>query len=159
MMNSGSMTSESAVICHESVNMTAAVSTSWITLLTTPESVDVNARCAPSTSLLRRLTRAPVCVRVKNCSGIRWTWSYTFVRRSRMMPSPMRAEYHRWASESIASATARPAMKRARRTTVRSASDPPRVIALITSPARTGVATPITAAITTVIRNTTMSGR
>ena len=46
-----------------------------MTLLTTPDSVEVNARCAPSTSLLSRLTSAPVCVRVKNCSGIRCTWS------------------------------------------------------------------------------------
>jgi hypothetical protein len=94
-MNTGSSTSDSAVICQESVNMTAAVSTSWITLLTTPDSVDVNARWAPITSLLRRLTSAPVWVRVKNCSGMRWTWSYTRVRRLKMMPSPMRAEYHR----------------------------------------------------------------
>ncbi len=46
-----------------------------MTLLTTPERVEVNARWAPSTSLLSRLTRAPVWVRVKNCNGIRCTWS------------------------------------------------------------------------------------
>ena len=73
--NTGSMSSDSTVIGQDSVNMTAAVSTSWITLLTTPDSVDVNACCAPMTSLLSRLTSAPVCVRVKNCSGMRCTWS------------------------------------------------------------------------------------
>ena len=63
------------MICQDRLNITAAVSTSWMTLLTTPDSVEVNARWAPVTSLLSRLTRAPVWVRVKNCSGMRWTWS------------------------------------------------------------------------------------
>ena len=74
-MNTGSMRSESSVTCHDRVSMTAAVSTSWMTLLTTPDRVEVKARCAPRTSLLSRLTSAPVWVRVKNCTGIRWTWS------------------------------------------------------------------------------------
>ena len=43
-MKIGSMTSESAVICQESVNITPAVSTSWMTLLTTPDRVVVKAR-------------------------------------------------------------------------------------------------------------------
>ena len=76
-----------------------------------------------------------------------------------MMPSPMRAEYHRWASDSNASTTASPAMIRASRTTVAAASAPPPVIALITCPASTGVATPMPAASTTVIRKTVMSRR
>ena len=38
-----------------------------------PERVSLNARCAPITSLFRRLTRAPVRVRVKNATGIRCT--------------------------------------------------------------------------------------
>ena len=46
-----------------------------MTLETMPERVVVKARCAPSTSLLSLLTRAPVWVLVKNCTGIRWTWS------------------------------------------------------------------------------------
>ena len=77
-----------------------------------------------------------------------------------MMPSPMRAENHRWASDSSASATASAgdeqrdadhggAGARCRR----------RLIALTTSPASTGVATPMTAARTTVTRKTTMSRR
>jgi hypothetical protein len=69
----GSSTRDSAVICQLRLSITPAVRTSWIALLTTPERVDVNARCAPMTSLLSRETSAPVCVRVKNCSGMRWT--------------------------------------------------------------------------------------
>src|SRR5256885_194569 len=47
-MNTGSSTSDSAVTCQESVNMTAAVRTSWMTLLTTPDRVEVNACWAPA---------------------------------------------------------------------------------------------------------------
>ena len=62
--------------------MTPAVSTSPITLETTPDRVEVNACCAPITSLFSRLTSAPVCVRVKKATGIRWTCSNTRLRRS-----------------------------------------------------------------------------
>ena len=82
MTNTGSITSESTVICHDRVNITAAVSTRLTTFETSPDSVEVNACWAPSTSLFRRLTSAPVCVRVKNASGIRCTWSNTDVRMS-----------------------------------------------------------------------------
>ena len=58
--NSGTITSDSRVICQESAIITPAVSTRPITLDTTPDSVEVNARWAPMTSLLSRLTRAPV---------------------------------------------------------------------------------------------------
>ena len=51
-------------------------------LETVPWSVDVNARWAPMTSLLSRLTSAPVWVRVKNASDWRCTWAKTRVRRS-----------------------------------------------------------------------------
>ena len=70
------------MICQDSVNITAAVSTRLTTLDTTPDSVEVNACWAPSTSLFSRLTSAPVWVRVKNASGIRCTWSNTAVRMS-----------------------------------------------------------------------------
>ena len=80
--NSGSITSESRVICQDSVNITAAVSARPTTLDTSPDNVEVNACCAPSTSLFSRLTSAPVWVRVKNASGIRCTWSKTAVRMS-----------------------------------------------------------------------------
>ena len=69
------MTSEITVICHDSENITTEVSTRLTTFDTSPDSVVVNACCAPRTSLLSRLTSAPVWVRVKNCSGMRWTWS------------------------------------------------------------------------------------
>ena len=62
--------------------MTAPVSTRPITLETTPDSVEVNACCAPTTSLLSRLTSAPVCVRVKKATGMRWTCAKTSLRRS-----------------------------------------------------------------------------
>ena len=42
---------------------------------TTVPSVPVTARWAPITSLFRRLTSAPVWVRVKKAMGWRWTWS------------------------------------------------------------------------------------
>jgi hypothetical protein len=158
-MNTGRRTRDSAVISQDSVNITAAVSANWITLLTTPDSVDVNARCAPSTSLLSRLTSAPVWVRVKNCNGMRCTWSYTRVRRSKMMPSPIRAEYHRWASDSSASTLARTPISTAIRTTVPPADGPARVMVLMTLPASTGVATPMPASTMTVTRNTAIDHR
>jgi hypothetical protein len=80
--NSGTRISDSAVICQDSENMTPAVSTSPITLETTPDSVDVKACCAPITSLFSRLTSAPVWVRVKNATGMRCTCSNTRLRRS-----------------------------------------------------------------------------
>ncbi len=48
----------------------------------TPDRVEVMACCAPTTSPSRRLTSDPVCARVKNAIGCRWTWSKTWVRRS-----------------------------------------------------------------------------
>ncbi|GAB3873752.1 hypothetical protein GCM10027610_141410 [Dactylosporangium cerinum] len=158
-MKTGSMTSDSRVTCQERVSITTAVRTSWMTLLTTPDRVEVNARWAPCTSLLSRLTRAPVWVRVKNCSGMSCTWPYTWVRSDRMMPSPMRAEYHRWTSDSSASTTARAPMSSATRTTAVPAPGPPALILLMTSPARYGVATPMAAPRTTVTRKTLMSPR
>ena len=73
MTNSGSSTSARAVIDQDSRSMTASVSTRAMRLLTTPDRVQVNARWAAITSLFSRLTRAPVRVRVKNATGIRWT--------------------------------------------------------------------------------------
>ena len=53
-----------------------------MTLETTDDSVEVNACWAPTTSLLSRLTSAPVWVRVKKAIGIRCTCAKTRVRRS-----------------------------------------------------------------------------
>ena len=85
------------MICHDRTNIAASVVTTVTTLPTTLERVDVNACWAPCTSELRRVTRAPVWARLKKPIGIRWTWSNTWVRRSWIRPSPMRAENQRWA--------------------------------------------------------------
>ncbi len=141
--NSGNSTRESSVIDQDSRSMTASVRTSAITLLTTPDSVHVNARWAPMTSLLRRLTSAPVRVRVKNATGIRCTWPNTARRRSRMIPSPMRDDCQRSARPAAASATAINAMRIASITT--RLESPPDVISSTTLPASTGVSTVSTA--------------
>jgi hypothetical protein len=80
--NSGTSTMDRVVICQDRLNITPAVSTSPMTLETTPDSVEVKACCAPMTSLFSRLTSAPVCARVKKATGIRWTCSKTRLRRS-----------------------------------------------------------------------------
>ena len=90
--NTGSSTSATSVSCHDRTNITASTSTTLMRLPTTVDSTSVNASCAPSTSLLSRLTSAPVWVRVKNAMGMRWTWSNTFVRMSKMSPSPTSEE-------------------------------------------------------------------
>ncbi len=135
----GSRMRATTVICHEMLSITTSVRVRVTRLLTTPDSVPLNARWAPSTSLLSRLTSAPVRVRVKNAIGMRWTWSKTVVRRSRIKPSPIVAESQRVQIASAASATAiraiRPAMPK---TLLR---ESPLTIALTTWPARTGVAT------------------
>lgn len=64
-----------SVICQDRAIMTARASTRVTKLLTTPESTSLKARWAPITSLLSRLTSAPVRVRVKKATGMRWTWS------------------------------------------------------------------------------------
>jgi hypothetical protein len=89
----GSRTSVNSVICQDRLSITASVRASVTVLPTTPERVSLNACCAPITSLFSRLTSAPVRVRVKNATGIRWTWSNTAVRRSRIRPSPIRADW------------------------------------------------------------------
>ncbi len=112
-------------------------------LPTTPDSVSLNARWAPMTSLLRRLTSAPVRVRVKKAMGWRCTWSNTLARRSRISPSPMLAENHRVATPRTASATARRAIRPASPTTT--STEARCTIASTTRPASTGVATASTA--------------
>ena len=126
--------------------MTASVSTSAITLLTTADKVQVNARCAPITSLSSRLTRAPVRVRVKKATGMRCTWANTARRRSRMTPSPMRADCQRSARPTTASKSASSAMTTARPITRLWLF--PSTISSTTRPASTGVATVATAPIT-----------
>ncbi len=69
MTKTGSSSRASTVIGQEMTSMATRASTSATMLLTTPDSVSENARWAPTTSLLSRLTRAPVRVRVKNATG------------------------------------------------------------------------------------------
>ena len=71
----GSITRAMRVMRQEMPAMTTVVRATATTLLTMPERVSLKARWAPMTSLLRRLTRAPVWVRVKKATGMRWTWS------------------------------------------------------------------------------------
>ena len=71
MMKTGKTMSDKSVRRHSSTNMAAKVVTSTTTLLTTLPKVDVTADCAPTTSLLSRLMSEPVCVRVKNATGMR----------------------------------------------------------------------------------------
>ena len=80
-MKIGNITSETTVICQDSTSMAPSTSTRLTTLATTEDSVLVSARWAPITSLLSRETSAPVCVRMKNATGMRCTWSKTSVRR------------------------------------------------------------------------------
>jgi len=62
--------------------MKESVTTTVMMFETTVPSVVVTACCAPITSLLSRDCNAPVCVRVKNEIGSRWTWSKSSTRRS-----------------------------------------------------------------------------
>ncbi len=86
-------------------------------LPTTVESIDVNACCAPWTSPFRRLTRAPVWVRLKNAIGCFWTWSKTCVRRSWTRLCPIRADTQRWVRPMAAATTTSPAVAAASATT------------------------------------------
>ena len=61
--NSGSRSRATSVICQDRMIIAPSTSTSDTTLDTTDDSVDVNACCAPTTSLLSRDTSEPVCVR------------------------------------------------------------------------------------------------
>ena len=80
------------MICQVSASIAMPTTTTEIVLETVPDSVEVNARWAPMTSLLSRETSAPVWVRVKNASDFRCTWAKTWVRRSKIRPSPMRED-------------------------------------------------------------------
>jgi len=93
-------------------------------LLDSPENILANkltavvsARCAPMTSLLSRDTSAPVWAWVKKATGICWTWSKRATRRSKITPSPMRAEYHRSPRWRPARVTKAPIMASARTAT------------------------------------------
>ena len=90
--SSGNSSRQRSVTCQLSTSIVAPTKTTPIALDTVLDSVEVNARWAPITSLLSRLTSAPVWVRVKNASDRRCTCANTEVRRSWISPSPMREE-------------------------------------------------------------------
>ena len=69
--NTGTSKRAASVICQLRKSMAAITITTVTRLPTTFDSRSVKACWAPITSLFRRLTRAPVWVRVKKASGIR----------------------------------------------------------------------------------------
>ena len=139
------------MIGHDRLNITASVRTSVMTFVTTPASADVNAPWAPITSLFKRLTRAPVWVRVKNAIGIDWTCSNTRRRRSRINRSPRRDDARRSSIPTAAPTTA----TSARSTAIVTTMPPSRcsTIASTARPASTGVRTPRIAATVARARN------
>src|SRR5699024_1190636 len=151
----GSRTTDSTVSCQLRPAITTRVRMSWTALDTTPDRVSEKARCAPITSLLSRLTSAPVRVRVKNAIGMVWTWSNTERRRSSVSPSPMRADQRRVTTAVTASAIPMAAIASASRNTIRNCDCS--TIAVTTRPASSGVATARTAPSTDRTRKTTMS--
>ena len=153
----GSSTSASRVIVQEMLSIATSASTTATMFVTTPERVSEKARCAPITSLLSRLTRAPVRVRVKKATGMVCTWSKTARRRSRINVSPIRADSQRTTSPTPASTTAIAAISRARRTT--SSTAPLDVMTLTTRPASSGVAMARNAVTTLSSRNTASTRR
>ena len=78
----GNVARQSNVTCQERYSIVTPTTTTLIMLETVLDRVEVNARCAPITSLLSRETSAPVWVRVKNASDMRCTCANTEVRRS-----------------------------------------------------------------------------
>ena len=80
--NTGSKSNATRVICQLRTNIVPNTMATTMMFPTMLENRSVNACCAPMTSLFRRLTRAPVCVREKKAMGIRWIWAKTLARRS-----------------------------------------------------------------------------
>ncbi len=150
----GTSASAPRVSCQDSDPIAPMMSVNETALLTTLESTLVNACCAPMTSLLRRLTRAPVWARVKKAIGWRSTWLKTSVRRWKIRPSPMRAEYHREAMVTTALKRASPATMRASRTTT--SRLPGTTPSSTRRASRSGVATNSMASTTTSARNAVM---
>ena len=142
---------------QESANMVPTTRATEMMLLTTLDSTDVNACCAPMTSLFSRETSEPVWARVKNAMGCFNTWPKTSVRRSRIRPSPMREENHRCTTVRAASSRAIPATTKASRTTT---PPSPGITPLSTiSRNRSGTATTSTALMTTIPRNAAIDTR
>ncbi len=139
---------ERSVMRHSRKNIVATVVMPVIVFATTVPSVPVRARWAPITSLLRRLTSAPVWVRVKNESGRRCTWSKRATRRSKMTPSPMIADHQR--SRNDSSAWARAATTTSPPSTVMRLRSPSAMAPSMISRNNSGGTTPSTDESTTV---------
>ena len=92
--------------------MTTSVKTTVRTSVSTVRNVDVNADCAPTTSLFSRLMSDPVWVRAKKAIGSCCTWSNSDRRMPAIMRSPTRAPSQRMP-------TPRRAEPRASATTIR----------------------------------------
>ena len=80
--SSGNSPTHSSVTCQLRASMVMPTTTTAMELDTVLDRVEVKARCAPITSLLSRLTSAPVWVRVKKAIDWRCTWAKTCERRS-----------------------------------------------------------------------------
>ncbi len=113
----------------------------------------MNACWAPMTSLLSRLIRAPVWVRVKKAIGIFWMCSKTFERMSKMRPSPTLAETHRIPMDRAVSTRASTAATRAR-PMISDLSCSGMPLSMMERNSR-GLMTPMTASMTTRTRNQT----
>ena len=156
-MNIGSRTMASRVMRHSSRKRVTRVVSAVMALATTVPSVPVSARWAPITSLLSRLTRAPVCVRVKKVTGSRCTWSNRATRRSKMRPSPTVAEAQRSMNDRTAWARAAPTTSRPSR--VSRSRSPSAMAPSMISRKRSGGTTPRTDEAVTTPRNPMMRDR
>src|SRR5680860_262540 len=103
--SSGNSARQASVTFQLRANMVMPTTTTLIELDTVLDSVEVNARWAPITSLFRRETSAPVWVRVKKARDIRCTCPKTLVRRSKIRLSPMREDRNPDPTPRIASRT------------------------------------------------------
>ncbi len=151
------MPRQSRVICQLSANMATPTTSTAMPLETVLDRVEVNARWAPITSLLSRETSAPVWVRVKKASDWRWTCPNTWVRRSKISPSPIREESQPPSTARIAVRTETPAIASASMVTIwRSPARMPSSTMRCTS---SGITTTIAASMTVRARKTEMSPR
>ena len=149
--NNGTRTRAASVSCHDKDVIATSSTTRLTALLTTVDNVVVNACCAPTTSELMRVTRAPVCARVKNAMGWASTWRNTSARRSKMRPSPRRADSQRCVIVTPALSTATSATaSESHTTTSRCRGTTPSSMMCLSS---SGDATTMTASSTTRTRN------
>ena len=85
---SGSMATLMIVSCQFRESIIDNVNNTLVAFVIMLINVPVIARCAPTTSLLRRAMISPVFVLVKKRNDICCMWLYSDWRKSRMSPSP-----------------------------------------------------------------------